>query len=140
MRPQLASPSRTRRYYDEPWIRRRAPHWPVDFNGLFFQAAAPGLYCPTPLRGGETVLLRGVAPGGDVAFALPGIRLLAKTEFQHAQNRQLMNLHAIDLSPATGTLSLIFRASVLAASGLHTHRVSRIRALEPWESSPGVMR
>lgn len=126
--------------YDQAWLRTRAPLWPVDFNELFFQAAAPGLHCATSLRGGENVLLRGVSPDGDISFVLPSIRLVAKTEFQDTQDRQLMNLDAVDLSPATGTLSLIFRTSVLAPKGLHTHRVSRIRALEPWESAPEVLR
>lgn len=59
--------------YDAAWMRSRRPLLPADFDPRFFNAAADGLVCTTPLRGDEAVTVAGVVPEGRLDFRLPSL-------------------------------------------------------------------
>lgn len=120
--------------YDDAWIERRAPLWPEDLNLRFFQAAAGGLAAAPHLRGGEPVVLSGVAPDGPIAFALPEVRLRLKSVFREHVERRHMILDAVELEPDEGTLTLVFRAVVPVHQRLTSHVYSVLRELESWET------
>ena len=62
---------------DETWQRERCPQMPADLSYRCFQTAHADLILPR-LVGDETVRLDGMIPGGgSLAFALPGIALVA---------------------------------------------------------------
>jgi hypothetical protein len=122
--------------YDEAWVERIAPLWPHDFDLRFFNAAAPGLVASPGLRGGETVILTGLSPDGQIAFALPIHRLMVKTVFRHRIDRREMTLDAVQIEPDEGALTLIWRAAIPAHRELSHHEYSLVRELESWEETP----
>lgn len=121
--------------YDEKWKKEHAPFWPKDFDERFFCAAAPGLTAPKHLRGGEPVVLEGVAADGAFRFALPKIRLLAKARFHQREERRLMTLDAVTFEPDEKVVSLTWRTAIPAHRALFDHEVTLIRELDPWEEA-----
>jgi len=119
--------------YDEAWVERRAPLWPLDFDVRFFHAAAPGLVASPGLKGGEPVVLSGLSPDGQFAFLLPHHRLMVKSFFRHRVDKRELVLDAVHLEPDENALTLIWRAAVPAHRELASHEYSVVRELEPWE-------
>jgi hypothetical protein len=122
--------------YDDVWLETRAPLWPLDLDERFFSSAAPGLTAPGELRGGEPVILSGWSPDGDLRLALPTVRLLATSELEQGIDRRRMILDVIRIEPDEGTLTMIWRATVVLRGPPSSHHVTRVRALEPWEDAP----
>ena len=121
--------------YDEDWTRERAPLWPEDFDERFFLAASPGMHAVPHLRGGETVVLSGVHPGGGFGFRLPTVRLSCKSVYHGRTDRVAMRLDAVTLEPDEGSLTLAYRATVELGRG-GDHRYTVVRELEAGEATP----
>lgn len=119
--------------YDQKWVEQRAPLWPLDFNVKFFQAAAPGLVMTPLMKGGEEVVLSGLAPEGTFSFHLPHRRLVAKAVFRDRTERQRLRLDAVLLEPDERLLRLYWRAAFPAEQTLAQHEFTLVRELEPWE-------
>lgn len=67
---------------DHEWHKMRAPRPPHDFNYAFHQVAHPKLILPSYLKGGETIQLSGLTPGGGkLRFRLPDITPWATFDF-----------------------------------------------------------
>jgi len=125
--------------YDQQWVDERIPLWPDDTDPRFFCAAAPGLSSDRPLRGGEVVLIEGMAPRGDFAFHLPDHRIIAKSIYSDRTVRGAMRLEAVLLEPDEGTVTLFWRRLVPLGHGPRMHLRSIVRLLENWEDRPGMM-
>jgi hypothetical protein len=119
--------------YDQKWVERRAPLWPLDFDERFFHAAAPGLVATPWLEGGEDVVLSGLAPDGASAFRLPRLRLVAKAVFRNRADRRRLRLDAVLLEPDERLLRLYWRVAFPAERDLAGHEYTLVRELEPWE-------
>jgi hypothetical protein len=122
--------------FDEAWIERRAPLWPLDFDERFFQAAPAGLRASPHLRGGESVSIEGVSPDGPIGFALPALRIAAKCEVRSGVSRRTMTLDTVTLEPDERRVVLTWRATFPMHRELTQHRRSVVRVLEPWEDAP----
>lgn len=122
--------------YDDVWLETRAPLWPLDFDERFFSSAAPGLTAPGELRGGESVIMTGWSPDGDLRLALPTARLLATTELERGIERRRMTLDVVRIEPDEGTLTMIWRSTISLRGPASSHHVTRVRVLEPWEDAP----
>jgi hypothetical protein len=122
--------------FDEAWIERRAPLWPLDFDERFFQAAPAGLRASPHLRGGEPVSIEGVSPDGPIGFALPALRIAAKCEVRSGVSRRTMTLDTVTLEPDERRVVLTWRATFPMHRELTQHRRSVVRVLEPWEDAP----
>lgn len=70
--------------YDEAWQKRRAPLLPDDFDERFLQAAPRNLTAPGRLEAGDPCRLKGVTPGGEISFVLPGETPRLKLRFPGA--------------------------------------------------------
>ena len=123
--------------YDEGWVEKRAPLWPLDFDTRFFQAASAGLSAVPHLQGGEPVLLEGLSPRGPIKFELPKHRLSVRTDFVDGVDRRSFLLDAVAIEPEDAALTLIWRATIPTNGGrLLRHRRSLVRELENWEEGP----
>jgi hypothetical protein len=83
-----------------------------------FCAASPGLCAIPHLSGGELVVLAGLSPDGPLRFHLPAWRLQASFEFRSKVERRPMVLDAIALDSDSRTLTMIWRASMVANAEL----------------------
>lgn len=59
--------------YDDAWRKSRSPLLPKDFDRRFLNGAPKDQLVTEYLRGGESVLLAHVAPGGVMGFKLPAL-------------------------------------------------------------------
>jgi hypothetical protein len=104
--------------YDQVWLDTRAPLWPTDMDERLLCAASPGL-CATPhLQGGELVVLAGLSPHGPLRFTLPAWQLQASFQFREGVERRPMVLDAIALDSDACTLTMVWRASIVANAEL----------------------
>jgi hypothetical protein len=100
--------------YDERWMKERQPLLPEDFDDRFFQAAPKDQQAPAFLRGGESVVLVGLTPVGDLQFQLPRIfpgfetRFFDNTRIRHT-NR---TLHSVILEPDYPRVSLVWHSAL----------------------------
>ena len=122
--------------YDQTWINRRAPLWPLDLDPRFFLAASPGLYAVPYLRGGEEVTLIGVHPDGPIRFRLPQPRLVAKFRLVDRVERHAPVIDAVMLEPDSLNVTLILRTSVVACPTMLAVQTTSLRLLEDWEELP----
>ena len=119
--------------FDEVWVEERAPLWPVDFDATFFHAASPGLVAPSPLQGGEAVILDGLHPGGRIACRLPRRRFLVTAAFRDRTDRRTMRLDGVWIQTTPPTVTLFWRAAIPAVGRLSQHRQTVVRELRSWE-------
>jgi hypothetical protein len=122
--------------YDQKWVDERAPFWPLDMDLRFFQAASAGLISPTPLVGGESVVLEGVSAKGPIHFELPRRRFQVKSQFQQQVERKPMKLDGVLIEPDAGAVTLFWRATVPVHRAMPSLRFNVVRELEAWEGDP----
>src|SRR5690606_7313522 len=122
--------------YSEQWVKQRAPLWPADVDPRFFLAAAPGLRAPAYLQGGETLVIHGMHPDGDIACELPRERLVAKFVLSDRSTRVVPVLDAVMVAPRAMTLTLIWRASLPTIPSCFELEAAVVRHLETWEAPP----
>ena len=118
------------------WVAERAPLWPRDVDPNFFVAASPGLHATPRLTGGEAVELVGLHPDGVMRFALPTHRLVARFDAAGRSLRRQLVLDTIMFDTDALTVTLIWRASVVAVPGVLSVHAVVVRELEDWESAP----
>jgi hypothetical protein len=97
--------------YDDAWRHDRFPLLPRDFDPRFFQVAAPGLWTPAPLVGGEPVSVSGCHPLGTVATALPRLAVTAAVRFGRPEAVETMplTLATVCILPTARRLRLLWR-------------------------------
>lgn len=117
--------------YDRTWTERRVPLWPEDVNEHFFAAAAPGLLAVPHLEGGEPVRIAGMSPDGEFAFSLPRVHLQARFDLGAGSVRRRLALDAIEFDLDARSLTMYWRAHILADPLKIGATV--LRVLAPWE-------
>ncbi|MBX3184459.1 MAG: DUF2169 domain-containing protein [Polyangiaceae bacterium] len=126
--------------YDEAWQELRAPLLPADFDDRFNSCASPGLCSPVPLRGGESVQLLNLLPGGGVtSFNLPRAALEIDFEVDGREPltvRPMLDTVLIDVLAVSPdkplAVEMVWRAHTLAPRRMKDSRVI-VR-----EAAPGV--
>lgn len=97
--------------YDETWQQTRAPYLPSDYQQRFMNSAHPDLQYPGFLQGGESVLISGMHPAGELKFNLPVIKLLNKVHLENKEFSCGFNLETLLLDPNQLQLSMVWRAA-----------------------------
>ncbi len=97
--------------YDETWQQIRAPYLPSDYQQRFMNSAHPDLQYPGFLQGGESVLISGMHPAGELKFNLPVIKLLNKIHLENKEFSSGFNLETLLLDPNQLQLSMVWRAA-----------------------------
>lgn len=121
--------------YDEKWVRKRAPFWPLDFDERFFCAAPPSLQISPHLKGGERVRLEGLHPGGFWDFPLPAPKLVVSNHYKKRHDHGSMVLDCVQFHTDEGYFTMTWRNASEAGKDLPGHVSSLIRTLEPWEKN-----
>ncbi len=98
--------------YDEQWTKKRAPYLPEDFDPRFFNTAATGLVCETPLNGGEPVMITNMSPDGPFNFSLPQVEFDMDVRIDGNKQQTPLNLETVFLEPNEKKLCLMWRAFV----------------------------
>lgn len=112
--------------YDDVWQAQRAPYLPADFDPRFLQVAPPDAIAPEPLTGGESVLLHGLSPQGDLSFALPRADLAIAFVLDGAAHTRPVVLDTVTFEPDVSRFTMVWRACFAADKTVR--RVSEVRA------------
>lgn len=96
--------------YDERWQRERAPYLPEDFDPRFLQVAPPALISPTPLVGGEAVVLHGMHPDGPITLSLPHVPLELTINLDGTMHPRPVQLDTVTFEPDHGRYTMLWRA------------------------------
>jgi hypothetical protein len=97
--------------YDDAWREDRAPFLPEDFDNRFFQVAPPGLAAPEYLIGGESVIVRGASPNGELQSKLPELPLRVTYVVDGRREDRPANIDTVLIEPDAGRSTLVWRAS-----------------------------
>ena len=97
--------------YDDAWAAHRMPFLPADFDHRFFQAASDGMTCPYP-KGGETVTLENLTPGGHVQFRLPEVVVPALYDHVLERGEVKPRVDTVLIEPDLSRVILTLRAIV----------------------------
>ncbi len=81
------------------------------FHVRFLQGASQGLSFP-PLKGDETIKLRGLTPGGMLKFALPGETPMLRLDIGGGMQRLDPVLHTVQIRGEERQLDLVWRGSL----------------------------
>lgn len=117
--------------YDEAWARNRKPLLPNNFDRRFFNAAAPGLVSPTPLRGDEEVVVVGCSAQQRVAFRLPfAMAPGCRAELLGGRWVDIpLKLDTVTVDMDLGVVTLLWRGCHPSRNGLHDVRTVEIRPM-----------
>lgn len=110
--PQFEPRLRYAGTYDDRWQKERMPLPPLDFDERHNQVAAPGLICPSYLRGGEPVELVGLNAEGPLQFELPKLVFHVGSQTAQGQQEHRPVLDTVLLEPNAQRLELTWRAVV----------------------------
>jgi hypothetical protein len=97
--------------YDDAWQKNRAPYLPDDFDPRFLQVAPADAIAPTPLAGGETVVLKGLSADGDMEFALPAADLEVSFVLDGSPNLRPVVLDTVTFEPDAQRFTMVWRAT-----------------------------
>jgi hypothetical protein len=98
--------------YDKAWMDRRAPFWPDDFDYRYFQAAPSDQQVPFP-TGGEEVVLKNLAPAGDLAFKLPHLNMPTIAFLHDGTEKRLDTvIDTLVIEPDLGRFTMTWRGSL----------------------------
>lgn len=107
--------------YGDKWMKERQPLWPEDFDTRFFLAAPPDQQAEQYLRGGETVELQNLTPGGLLSFPLPRFAFGFSTRFYTGETIEHRGeLHTIIIEPDFPRLMMVW----------HTHLPCHVKMLK----------
>jgi len=98
--------------YDDRWQQERMPLPPLDFDERHNQVAAPGLICPSYLRGGERVELAGLSPEGPLQFELPKLVFHVGSQTPRGKQEHRPVLDTVLLEPGELSFELTWRACI----------------------------
>ena len=100
--------------YDETWMRDRQPLLPDDFQDRYFQCAPVDQQAPAFLRGGEPVMLTGLAPSGDLRFLIPRVFPRLETRFYTGERQvhEPPKLHTVIIEPDFPRISLVWHSAL----------------------------
>jgi len=110
--PQFEPRLRYAGTYDDRWQKERMPLPPLDFDERHNQVAAPGLICPSYLRGGEPVELVGLHEEGPLQFELPKWAFYVGSWTAQGEQEHRPVLDTVLLEPNMRSFELTWRACV----------------------------
>ncbi|HYK91729.1 MAG TPA: DUF2169 domain-containing protein [Acidobacteriota bacterium] len=119
--------------YDEPWQKERLPLYPKDLDDRFFLCSPEDQRPRSPLRGGESVELVNMTPGGRLAFVLPRVAFRFETEFQNKPtviHRGV--LHGVILEPDAPRVIMVWQTALPAHADV-------LRLTQTWVSQLRVI-
>ncbi len=111
--------------YDQPWMKKRAPYLPADFNPRFLQCAHPDLISKKYFKGGEPVEIVGARPQGPLKFSLPLCALEMVFHLDGKEQRHVPNLDMLVFEPDAGRFWMVWRACQVVDK-----KLLRLRELE----------
>jgi hypothetical protein len=106
---------------DADWAVTRAPLAPLDFDERFHVTAPPELHFDPPLRGGETIAIRGCTPVTPLTFVIPKLALGFDTRIRGTIVRHRAQLDRVIIDTTTRRLMTVYRTSL--ALGVHFRSV-----------------
>lgn len=112
--PQFEPRLRYAGTYDDRWQKERMPLPPLDFDERHNQVAAPGLICPSYLRGGERVELVGLNAEGPLQFNLPKLVFHVGSQTAQGPQEHRPALDTVLLEPQMNRFELTWRSCVPA--------------------------
>lgn len=100
--------------YDDHWMKTRQPLLAEDLDDRYFQCAPADQQAPEFLRGGETVILYNLHPGGRIQFTLPKLYFGFETRFYDGSRELHKNrrLHTVILEPDFPRVSLVWHSAL----------------------------
>lgn len=98
--------------HDDRWQKERMPLPPLDFDERHNQVAAPGLVCPSYLRGGEPVELVGLCEDGPLEFELPKLAFHVGSETAGGSQEHRPALDTVLFEPNERQFEMTWRALV----------------------------
>ena len=127
--------------YDKQWEETRLPLLPEDFDDRFYYSAPQDQQVSGHLRGGETVELVNLTPGGLLRFKVPEVRLGFRTIFQGG--RQVHHrgvIHSLIVEPDVPRVMVVWHSQLRVHNQEHlllttvVHCKRRLRSEpDPWE-------
>ena len=99
--------------YDDKWRNERFPLVPADFDDRFYQCAPQNQQISGYLRGGESIELTNLTPGGLLRFTLPMVTLNFTTYFygKRAFDHQAV-LNTVILEPDIPRVMLVWETEL----------------------------
>ncbi len=85
--------------YDERWRETRFPLWAEDFDATYHSCAPPDQRITPHLRGGETIELVNLSPGGALRFTLPRLYPFFRTLFGRDRVEHRASLSTVLIEP-----------------------------------------
>jgi hypothetical protein len=96
--------------FDDRWRMERSPLWPVDYDPRYQLSASWDQVSADPLRGGETVLLRNLTPGGVLQFRLPVFYFDFETFLRSSRVHHRGQLDRVIIEPDSHKLVMVWRS------------------------------
>jgi hypothetical protein len=112
--------------YDGVWMKKRRPLYPEDMDIRFFNCAQAELTSDGFLKGGETVTLSNLTPGGHLRFVLPVCDIAVTFCVSGKLTEKKADLHTVTIEPDLDRFSMTWSASERPGKSLH--RVEWIEA------------
>ena len=112
--------------YDKKWEEDRQPLLPTDFDDRFYQGAPPEQQAPGFLKGGESVELYNLTPGGSLRFTLPRVILGFETHFGRETVRHQAKLHSLILEPDVPRVQMVWATALPCHSKILKLKVTTI--------------
>ncbi len=106
--------------YDQAWKETRQPLVPSDFDDRFFQSAPRDQTTPGFLKGGESVDLVHLTPGGRLKFQLPKLAFGFRTSIGGTTQHHRANLHTVIIEPDEGRIMMVWHTSLPCHHTLYT--------------------
>jgi hypothetical protein len=98
--------------YDAHWQKKRLPLLPLDFDERYFNGAHPDLITPTPLSGGEHVILTNMSESGAMEFDLPVWRDPVTVFMKNSKTLFQPVLDTVVIEPDTHHVLITWRVTV----------------------------
>lgn len=105
--------------YDEKWQQERHPLLPSDFSERFYHCAPQDQQTPDYLKGGESVELQNLSPGGLLRFKLPRVWLAFQTSFGKENVAHHAKLHTVIIEPDFPRVIMVWHTSLLCHNKEH---------------------
>lgn len=96
--------------YNQHWSDNISPFLPDDFDEHYYQSAPEDQQCKH-LRGGEIVILMGLAPQGNLRFCLPEVALPMQVIMKNGDRHNLdPKIDTLTIEPDENRLCMVWRA------------------------------
>lgn len=112
--------------HDAAWEAHRMPLVPLDFDDAFHQCSPIDQRPPRPLRGGEPVALVNVHPAGPLAFKLPIVRPVFRTQLGRELVVHEPTMHSLILEPDALRFQMIWQSALPCHHRVHELRSTKI--------------